>query len=57
VGNFLLGSLILASPGPTPSPETTAQARTKYQDFFALWKDAPDVPILKEAKAEYAKLR
>ena len=34
-----------------------AGARTAYQDFFALWKDAdPDVPILKEAKAEYAKL-
>ena len=34
-----------------------AGARTAYQDFFALWKDAdPDVPILKEAKAEYTKL-
>jgi len=34
------------------------QARTAYQDFFALWKDAdPDVPILKEAQAEYAKLQ
>jgi serine/threonine protein kinase len=34
-----------------------AKARAKYQDFFALWKDAdPDIPILKEAKAEYAKL-
>jgi eukaryotic-like serine/threonine-protein kinase len=33
-------------------------ARTAYQDFFAVWKDAdPDVPILKEAKAEYAKLQ
>ena len=33
-------------------------ARTAYQDFFALWKDAdPDVPVLKEAKAEYAKLQ
>jgi tetratricopeptide (TPR) repeat protein len=33
-------------------------ARTSYQDFFALWKDAdPDVPILIEAKAEYAKLK
>jgi serine/threonine protein kinase/tetratricopeptide (TPR) repeat protein len=33
------------------------KSRTAYQDFFALWKDAdPDVPILKEAKAEYAKL-
>lgn len=35
----------------------TAKARAAYQDFFALWKDAdPDVPILKEAKAEYEKL-
>jgi eukaryotic-like serine/threonine-protein kinase len=36
----------------------TAKARAAYQDFFALWKDAdPDVPILKEAKAEYTKLQ
>jgi eukaryotic-like serine/threonine-protein kinase len=36
----------------------TAKARTSYQDFFALWKDAdPDLPILKQAKAEYAKLQ
>jgi hypothetical protein len=36
----------------------TAKARTAYQDFFALWKDAdPDIPILKEAKGEYAKLQ
>ena len=36
----------------------TAKAKTAYQDFLALWKDAdPDVPILKEAKAEYAKLQ
>ncbi len=35
-----------------------AKARTAYQDFLALWKDAdPDIPILKEAKAEYAKLQ
>jgi eukaryotic-like serine/threonine-protein kinase len=33
-------------------------ARTAYQDFFALWKDAdPDLPILKDAKSEYAKLQ
>jgi serine/threonine protein kinase/predicted Zn-dependent protease len=33
-------------------------ARSAYQDFFALWKDAdPDILILKEAKAEYAKLQ
>jgi len=36
----------------------TASARTAYQDFFGMWKDADaDVPILKEAKAEYAKLQ
>jgi tetratricopeptide (TPR) repeat protein len=36
----------------------TTKARTTYQDFFALWKDAdPDIPILKEAKAEYGKLQ
>jgi serine/threonine protein kinase/tetratricopeptide (TPR) repeat protein len=36
----------------------TAKARTKYQDFLTLWKDAdPDIPILKQAKAEYAKLQ
>jgi Tfp pilus assembly protein PilF len=35
-----------------------AAARTAYQDFFALWKDAdPDVPILQQAKSEYAKLQ
>jgi len=36
----------------------TAKAKAAYQDFFALWKDAdPDVPVLKEARAEYAKLQ
>jgi serine/threonine protein kinase/tetratricopeptide (TPR) repeat protein len=35
----------------------SAKARIAYQDFLALWKDAdPDIPILKQAKAEYAKL-
>jgi eukaryotic-like serine/threonine-protein kinase len=35
-----------------------AKARSAYQDFFTLWKDAdPDVSILKQAKAEYAKLQ
>jgi eukaryotic-like serine/threonine-protein kinase len=34
------------------------KARAAYQDFLNLWKDAdPDIPILKEAKAEYAKLQ
>ena len=36
----------------------TTKARTAYQDFLALWKDAdPDIPILKEANSEYAKLK
>jgi len=35
-----------------------AKSRIAYQDFLALWKDAdPDIPILKQAKAEYAKLQ
>jgi eukaryotic-like serine/threonine-protein kinase len=35
-----------------------AQARTAYQDFLALWKNADaNVPILRQAKAEYAKLQ
>jgi tetratricopeptide (TPR) repeat protein/tRNA A-37 threonylcarbamoyl transferase component Bud32 len=34
------------------------RAKAAYQDFLTLWKDAdPDIPILKEAKAEYAKLQ
>jgi eukaryotic-like serine/threonine-protein kinase len=36
----------------------TAKAKAAYQDFFNFWKDAdPDIPILKQAKAEYAKLQ
>jgi eukaryotic-like serine/threonine-protein kinase len=36
----------------------TVETRAAYQDFLALWKDAdPDIPILKQARAEYAKLR
>jgi eukaryotic-like serine/threonine-protein kinase len=35
-----------------------AKARAAYQDFLTLWKDAdPDIPVLKQAKAEYAKLK
>lgn len=36
----------------------TVRARTAYEDFLTLWKDAdPDIRILKQAKAEYAKLK
>jgi eukaryotic-like serine/threonine-protein kinase len=35
-----------------------ARAKAEYQDFLSLWKDAdPDIPILKQAKSEYAKLQ
>jgi tetratricopeptide (TPR) repeat protein len=42
----------------TTGPAARDKARAAYQDFLTLWKDAdPDVPILIQAKAEYAKLR
>jgi predicted Zn-dependent protease len=35
-----------------------AKAHAAYQDFLALWKDAdPDIPILKQAKAAYEKVK
>ena len=35
-----------------------AKARAAYQDFVALWKNAdPNIPILKQAKAEFAALQ
>ncbi len=34
------------------------KAKSAYEHFLTLWKDAePDVPILKQARAEYTKLR
>ena len=36
----------------------TTKAKAAYEDFFNVWKDAdPDIPILKQAKAEYARLQ
>jgi len=36
----------------------TTKSKAAYQDFLALWKNAdPEIPILKQAKAEYAKLQ
>jgi len=46
--------------GKMPALPGTAltKARAAYQDFFVLWKDGdPDIPILKQAKTEYAKLK
>jgi hypothetical protein len=57
--NFSLGALAhLGLARAYAVSSDTTKSRTKYQDFLALWKDAdPDIPILKEAKAEYAKLQ
>jgi tetratricopeptide (TPR) repeat protein len=59
VGNEPIGALAHLGLGRAfvLSGDST-KAKTAYQDFFALWKNAdPDVPILKEVKAEYAKLQ
>jgi len=59
VQNFPLGALAHLQLGRAyVMSGDSAKARAAYQDFFNLWKDAdPDIPILKEAKAEYAKLQ
>jgi eukaryotic-like serine/threonine-protein kinase len=59
VQNFLLGSLAHLQMGRADAIAGDAtKAKAAYQDFFTLWKDAdPDLPILKEARAEYAKLQ
>ena len=65
VGAPLVGTLVPAPiqsvpgreghPQGVPLQDALAKARAAYQDFLALWKDAdPDIPIFKEAKAEYA---
>jgi eukaryotic-like serine/threonine-protein kinase len=57
--NFPLGALAhLGLARAYAMSSDTTKAKASYQDFFALWKDAdPDIPIMKEAKAEYAKLQ
>ena len=59
VQNFVTGSLAHLQLGRAYAMSgDTAKAKAAYQDFFTLWKNAdPDVPILKQAKAEYAKLQ
>ena len=58
VQNFLFGSLAHLQLGRAYAVSgDAAHAKAAYQNFFSLWKDAdPDIPILKEAQAEYAKL-
>ena len=57
--NFPWGALARLGLAPAYAMQgDKAKARAAYQDFLTLWKDAdPDIPILKEAKAEYAKLK
>ena len=69
IGNFPLGALarlglarayaIEAQSAQGAGVEAArAKARSAYQDFLTLWKDAdPDIPVLKQAQAEYAKLQ
>jgi len=59
VQNFVTGSLARLQIGRARAMAGDAvKARSAYQDFLTLWKDADhDIPILKEAKAEYAKLQ
>ena len=56
--NFVTGALVHLQLGRAYAVSgDTAKAKSAYRDFFTLWKDAdPDIPILKQAKAEYAKL-
>jgi serine/threonine protein kinase/tetratricopeptide (TPR) repeat protein len=56
--NYPTGALALVQLGRAEAMSGEGgKARKVYEDFFALWKDAdPDIPILKQAKAEYAKL-
>ena len=59
VGNFPWGSLArLGLARAYALQGDTVKAKTAYEDFLVLWKDAdPDIPIYKQAKAEYAKLQ
>jgi serine/threonine protein kinase/Flp pilus assembly protein TadD len=58
IGDPLMGLAQLYLARAYAQQNNGAKARAAYQDFLALWKDAdPDIPILKEAKTEYAKLQ
>jgi eukaryotic-like serine/threonine-protein kinase len=59
VGNAPIGALAHLGLGRAYAVAgDTAKAKAAYEDFLTLWKDAdPDIPIFKQAKAEYAKLK
>ena len=57
--NFPLGALAHLGVGRAyTNAGDSAKAKAAYQNFFNIWKDAdPDILILQQAKAEYAKLQ
>src|ERR1700751_1063195 len=61
LANLYLGRAYALQSHSFADPEADAaktKSRAAYERFMTLWKDAdPDIPILKEAKAEYAKLQ
>ncbi|HXX17313.1 MAG TPA: hypothetical protein VEJ47_20595, partial [Candidatus Eremiobacteraceae bacterium] len=59
VNNFVLGALAHLQIGRAYALSgNKVEARAAYNDFLTLWKDAdPEIPVLKQAKAEYAKLQ
>jgi ATP/maltotriose-dependent transcriptional regulator MalT len=59
VGNQPIGALARLGLGRAYALSgDVAKSKAEYQEFLALWKNAdPDIPILKEARAEYAKLQ
>jgi hypothetical protein len=59
VTNFVTGALVHLQIGRAYAVAgDTAKAKAAYQDFFSIWKEAdPDIPILRQAETEYAKLR
>jgi tetratricopeptide (TPR) repeat protein len=58
VGNEPIGALAHLGLGRAYALSgNTVKAKTEYQDFLTLWKDAdPNIPLLTQARAEYAKL-
>jgi len=58
VQNYITGALAQLQLGRAQAKSGNESGRKSYESFFALWKDAdPSVPILIEAKTEYAKLK
>jgi hypothetical protein len=59
MANFPLAALAhLQLARAKASSGDSAGAKAAYQDFFNLWKDTdPDIPVLKDAKAGFAKLQ